>query len=286
MATVQRWDDVSLPREMFVNGEVTMQFCINTKVIRKILETTAEVWEEIVLQVSETGLYVRAMDNSQVAMADLHIRTEMLKDFICIETTDLPLDLKGLVKVISFIAPTDSKDLWFQHTRESNVLHIRRQGPTPAWFNINLLAERYNVAPKVNKVDMEDYAWQVWIDSLHCHKILEYLKDYGMNVAMIVDDEQISFKVNSTDVGATVRVKAPVKKPNGCKIDNAREAPDTKFSIEYLRRFTKAHAFSKTCELRFHETKPFLLKFPLDDAPDNTDSYFSCMIGGKVEEGE
>jgi len=293
---IKTWDGLDIPRGMLLNSHerISVQFRIEMKLIRKLMETVHKVvgFTAKMTVDQDEGLSMRAMNSDSVALCELKIDTSGIYDFICEERTTFNLNMKDFLQALLFLdSGRSSTYLWFQAAGDTpEMLYIRRVDPTYAWVDMHLRDSDIDQNPPKMRVNLENPACLVCINAEDVNRIMEYLDDFGDTVKISIDDDKMAIAVDEKDVGAVYEVYSRESRLNQgnpkIRIDAKTPISNQLFSLAYLKLFVKAFNVSKVAEFRFSDVRNGVLRVKYEvchlEAHNAGSSYLSFTIATKI----
>jgi proliferating cell nuclear antigen len=224
----------------------------DAKLFRYVIDALSTMVTEASFTASPTGLRLRAMDPSRVAMVDLELPKEFFEEFSSGDEERIGLSFEDIGKVLKRASAADKLEMETSQGR----LKVRLKGKSSRMFSIPLLSIGAEDLP-TPRISFKANAKLV-TDSLK-----EAIKDASIisdHVGIEASKDGLMVKANS-DKG---EVEVELSKDSGSilKIE-VQEPSRALYSISYLEDMMKAADAADTVELSFSTNVPVKLDFEL-----------------------
>jgi proliferating cell nuclear antigen len=198
----------------------------DTKSWKNSIEAIAALIDEGNIQIDSSGLKLRAMDPSQIALVDFELPAKGFEKLTCETPTSLGVDFSELNKITKRSRPEDKIDL----SIEKNRLKMVFRGETRREFTTSIIDSSGN-PPREPKIE---FTSEIKISP---NMLKEALKDAELisnHVALTAEER---FSVKSDGDTGSVDIDFPKDKLLSFRVDSPSRAV---YSLEYLNNILKA----------------------------------------------
>ncbi len=224
----------------------------DAKLFRYVIDALSTMVTEASFTASPTGLRLRAMDPSRVAMVDLELPKEFFEEFSSGDEERIGLSFEDIGKVLKRASAADKLEMETIQGR----LRVKLKGKSTRTFSIPLLSIGAEDLP-TPRISFKANAKLV-TDSLK-----EAIKDASIisdHVGIEASKDGLTIKANS-DKG---EVEVELSKDSGSILSiTVQEPTRALYSISYLDDMMKAADAADTVELSFSTNVPVKLDFEL-----------------------
>jgi len=211
----------------------------------KSIELISDLVLEVRVKISEFGLSVVAIDPGNISMVSLRIPKTAFKEFESGEEI-LGVNLDQLKKILKRCGKTGSLIL----EKKENNLEIKIQDKINRTFNLNLI--------EVEREDKEfpdhlEFSSKVTIDSGDLVEAVEDSLVVSDACSFIIDDKKFIIEAKETNSSRT--------EFSADEVEIEAENCHSRYSLEYLQKFTKAGKQFPKAILKFAEDHPLRMDF-------------------------
>lgn len=224
----------------------------DAKLFRYVVDALSTMVTEASFTASPTGLRLRAMDPSRVAMVDLELPKAFFEEFSSGDEERIGLSFEDIGKVLKRASAADKLEMETVQGR----LKVRLKGKSSRTFSIPLLSIGAEDLP-TPRISFKATA------KLVTESIKEAIKDASIisdHVSLEAGKDILMIKANS-DKG---EVEVELSKDSGSVLNiNAPEPQRALYSISYLEDMMKAADAADTVDMSFSTNVPVKLDFEL-----------------------
>jgi proliferating cell nuclear antigen len=222
----------------------------DTKSWRNSIDAIAALIDEGTFHIDSSGLKLRAMDPSQIALVDFELPAKAFEKFHCDKPETLGVDFGELSKITRRSKPEDRIDLSIDRR-----LKMLFRGETRREFTTSIIESSTN-PPKEPKIE---YTADIKITP---NMIKEALKDAELisNHVALKADKTFSIKCEG-DTGS-VDIEFPEDKLLSI---NTRAPSRSVFSLEYLNNILKAAEIPSVVMLSLKSDSPLKVEYSIGD---------------------
>lgn len=234
----------------------------STKTWKQIVDAIATLLTEANFKVDSSGIFLRQMDSSKVAMIDLKLPKKIFQEYDCKGEHDLCLGIDELVKVSKRMSGDER--LEFNLEESDNRLEIKMIGRAERMFKLQRLTPLGD-APREPSVE-----WDVTAE-MDADAFKQAIKDIAVvanNVTISADSKGVSFSGQGDTGEARVNLSAEGDPQIVFNIEmrgDSKSPPTTMYALSYLSEMSKAIA-SDTIALHYATEKPMMLDFQIAEA--------------------
>jgi len=211
---------------------------------------------------SDSGIYFRALDPSQVVMIDYYMGKEFFEKYD-IEPAMVGLDIKELSKILSRSFETDKL---LMHLSDSE-LRIRFEGEMSRSFDLPLL----DISDEEAKLPEAKYDAQVEINGRMLKEVLKDASLFGTSVVFRVKENQFMVEAK----GTAGQLNSVIKKPKHVSVKFTSDVA-SKYSLNFLQNIVKEADPEKRVLLEFKSDAPMKISYKI--GPSTMNFYLAHMI--------
>jgi proliferating cell nuclear antigen len=222
----------------------------DTKSWRNSVEAIAALIDEGTFQIDSSGLKLRAMDPSQIALVDFEIPAKAFEKFKCEKPLTIGIDFTELSKITKRSRPEDKIDLSID-TRLKMVF----RGETKREFTTSIVEAKSN-PPKEPKIE---FSAEI---KLTPNMIKDALKDAELisnHVSLRLDK---GFSIKSDGDTGSVDIEFPEDRLLSI---NVKTPAKSMFSLEYLNNILKAAEIPSVVIISLKTDAPLKVEYSIGD---------------------
>jgi len=223
----------------------------DTKSWRNSVESIAALIDEGTLQIDSSGLKLRAMDPSQIALVDFELPAKAFERFKCDSPLSIGIDFTELSKITRRSKPEDRIDISLSGNRVKMVF----RGETKREFTMSIIDSTGN-QPKEPKIE---FTAEV---KLAPNMIKDALKDAELisnHVALRLDK---GFGIKCDGDTGSVDIDFPEDKLLSISVKSDARAV---FSLEYLNNILKAAEIPSVVSVSLKNDSPLKVEYSIGD---------------------
>jgi proliferating cell nuclear antigen len=237
----------------------------------KIVDALATIIDVATFKVSPTGLMLKAMDPSHVAMVDLQLSKDAFTEFNCDNELPIRINLTDLNRFMKRGAASDALELSLD--QQTNKLKIKfKKGKSTRTFSLGLLTEDEEEEIPTPNIDFNAKF------SLNTDELQRAIKDaqiIGDYITFIISEETLTLEASGDSGEVTIEFEEFTDPPT------IKGKQSSIYSLEYLADIIKAGSVSGTVHVEFSSEMPIQFEFPLEN--EGKIKYF---LAPRVEEEE
>lgn len=242
-------------------------------VLKRIVEAVKDMLKEGVLNCSNTGIKMRAMDNCHVSLLYLDLDADGFDHYRCDRDFVMGINFKTLAMVLKCADPDDSVSI--EHNPDFDVV-------TFIFESKNNKKEKYDI--KLMNLDNEQLEavdppieCVVKMPSQQLAHIFRNMSTFGENVVISYENGAIDFK-SSGDYGSVTSIIGGAGGDQSISIKAT--TPISKiFSLQFLNLFTKATPLSQRVCMRLSSEFPMSLEYEIPNI-----GYIRYYLMSKIDE--
>ncbi len=223
----------------------------DTKSWRNSVEAIAALIDEGTFQIDSSGLKLRAMDPSQIALVDFELPAKAFEKFKCDTPMNIGVDFAELNKITKRSKPEDKIDL----SLEENRLNMVFNGETRRQFTTAIIDSTSN-PPKEPKIE---FSSEVKIAPA---MIKEALKDAELVSNHVTLKADKGFNIKSDGDTGSVNIEFPEDKLLSINVKAESRAV---FSLEYLNNILKAAEIPSVVNISLKSDAPLKVDYSIGD---------------------
>lgn len=223
----------------------------DTKSWKNSVEAIAALIDEGTLQVDSSGIKLRAMDPSQIALVDFLLPSKAFEKFKCENPMSLGIDFTELSKITKRSRPEDKIDM----SLKDNRLKIVYRGETKRQFTIAII-DASSTPPKEPKVEFTSEI------KIAPNMIKDALKDAELISNHVSFQLDKGFKIKSEGDTGSVDIDLPEDKLLSISV---KEKSRAVFSLEYLENILKAAEIPSVVSIGLKTDAPLRVEYSIGD---------------------
>ncbi len=237
----------------------------------KIIDALATIIDVATFQVSESGLSMRAMDPTHVAMVNLEMPKNAFGDYKCDKSLPIRVNLTELNRFMKRGSANDALELSLDTQRNKLKLQFKKEKSTRT-FSLNLVSEGDEEEPPIPNVEFNAKF------SINTDEIQRAIKDaqiVGDYITFSISKESLTLEATGDSGEVTIELE------DFTDVPNVQGNQSSMYSLEFLADIIKAGAVSGSVSVEFSSEMPIKFNFPLEN--EGKIIYF---LAPRVEEEE
>ncbi len=226
------------------------------RLLKESMNIISELVNEVTLKVDQDKIEIIAIDPANVAMIDFKLLSSAFVEYTVPKPQELAINLEHLKVVLKRAKPVDT--LTLELDEEKNRLQVNFSGSSSKKFNIPLI----NIDENEHKLPDLSFATKVNLSSSIFDEAIEDMGVVAESVALVSSKENFVVKCESNlrDAKVTMAGSEEVS-----IINDSGEDVFSKYSIEYLKKISKASKLSDQVSLEFGPDYPLRVEYKLLD---------------------
>ena len=220
---------------------------------KRSIDAIAVIIDEAVLNISEKGLKLRAMDPSQIAMVDFSMPAESFDEYSVDRETSIGINFTELNRITRRAKNEDKIELSMEE--KENTLGIVFRGKTTRKFRISLI----DIDIKPPREPDISFTANVKIGSLILQDALRDAELIGNNITLEIDND---FKVFARGDTGKINIKFPEETILSITSDEKAKAT---YALEYFMNLIKAADPTTVVSIDMLTDAPVRIKYSIGD---------------------
>ena len=216
------------------------------RLLKESMNIISELVTEVTLRIDKDKIEIIAIDPANVAMVDYKLLSSAFIEYVVPKPEELAINLEHFKQVLKRAKPTDTVTLGLDEDKHRLKLLLKGDGTRT--FNIPLIT----IEEVEQKIPSLQFATKVTLSSIRFDDAIE-------DMSIISDKFVIKAESNLKD--ATVEM--PSREDTTITLEG--DALSSKYSIEYLRKISKASKLSDDVTLEFGADYPLRAEYKLMD---------------------
>jgi proliferating cell nuclear antigen len=225
------------------------------RLLKESVAIISELVNEVTLKIDKDKIAIVAIDPASVAMIDFKLLSSAFVEFSVPVPQELAINLEHLKQVLKRSKPTDTITVTLDN--EKNRLQILLKGSSKKTFNIPLIS----IDEGDQQLPTLTYQSKVTMPSAKFDEAVEDMDIISESMSMQVFPDKFSVHAESSLKDA--RVEMPANDETIIILDG--DAMQSKYSIEYLKKISKASKLSDTVSLELGADYPLRAEYKLLD---------------------
>jgi len=231
-----------------------IEFKIEAKHIKKIVDTVKTMVEETIILFDEDGIYVKAMDPANVGMVDITLRKEAFESFDA-EDSKIGLNLNNINDYLNIIDEEEVIDVKIEKdskmTLETDEL----------WQEMSLLDTKTMKVPEIPVINMVN---NVKINSNYLKKGQRASVNISDHFTLEVDPEIGYIKIYTSDETNTNSIELTIDKDK-CEDFDVERFTKSMYGLDYFSDIMSTIKRDEIIDLRTDEDYPVKMKYKFAD---------------------
>ena len=224
------------------------------RLLKESMNIISELVNEVTLKIDQDKIELIAIDPANVAMIDFKLLSSAFVEYTVEKPEELAINLDHLKSVLKRAKPADTVTINLDN--EKNRLKISLNGATAREFNIPLI----NIEESEQKLPNLTFTSKI---NMASNRFDEAVVDMGVvaeSVALIANGEKFFIKSESNMRDAQVEIGSSEE-----TTIIAEEENTSKYSLEYLKKVSKASKLADSVSLEFGNDYPLKAEYKLLD---------------------
>lgn len=238
----------------------------------RIVDALATIIDVATFKVGPTGLMLKAMDPSHVAMVDLQLTKEAFTEYNCDNEIPIRINLTDLNRFMKRGAASDALELSLDQQTNKLKIKFLKKGKSTRTFSLGLLTEDEEEEIPTPNIEFNAKF------SLNTDELQRAIKDaqiVGDYITFIISEETLTLEANGDSGEVTIEFEEFTERPT------IKGKQSSIYSLEYLADIIKAGSVSGTVNIEFSSEMPIQFEFPLE-----SEGKIRYFLAPRVEEEE
>jgi len=225
----------------------------NVKSFKSSIEAIASLVDEGTIMVNETGISVKAMDPSQIAMVDLSMPAKMFEEYKVDKDKEqnFGVNFLELSKIVKRLKPEDKIEMRFD-----SKLKITFIGKTTRKFDLNFLEA--SPQPKAPKIE---YPSEIKIGSSVIQDVIKDIELVSSKMTIKITKEEVSMLSEGDMSSAAIKISE-----DNLMSKETKEDSIATFSLEYLKNLFSAADAQTIVSIKLKTDAPLCVNYTIGDA--------------------
>jgi proliferating cell nuclear antigen len=215
----------------------------------------SELVNEVTLKVDRDKIEIVAIDPANVAMVDFKLLSSAFIEYNVPRPEELAINLEHLKQILKRAKPTDTVTLALDE--DKNRLKVLLKGEGNKTFNIPLIA----IEEAEQKVPSLQFGTKVTMSSMKFDDAIEDMSIVSESLSLVSQSDKFLIKSESNLKDGVVELPSSEETVISLEGDSVI----SKYSIEYLRKISKANKLSDQVTLEFGADYPLRAEYKLMD---------------------
>lgn len=224
------------------------------RLLKESINVIADLVQEVTLKVSKDKISLIAIDPSLVAMVDFTLLSSAFVEYDVSKPEELAINLDHLRQILKRAKPTDTVTLTLD--KDGERLQVLLKGENTRAFTIPLISIEENEQTIPNLT----FSTKVTLSSEKFDEVIEDMSVVAESLTF--QRTSSSLIVKSTANLKEAKVEIPLTEDMGGASDGEHAA---KYSIEYLKKISKASKLADQVTLEFGTDYPLKTEYMLLD---------------------
>mgnify|MGYP001615578433 CR=1 FL=1 len=225
------------------------------RLLRESMNIISELVNEVTLRIDKDKIEIIAIDPANVAMVDFKLLSSAFVEFNVPKPEELAINLEHLKQVLKRAKPADTVTLSLDE--DKNRLKVLLKGDGTKTFNIPLIS----IEEAEQKLPTLSFATKVVMSSLKFDDAIEDMSIISESLSLNSQSDKFIIKAESNLKDAMVEL--PLSEETTVQLEG--DALSSKYSIEYLKKISKASKLSDSVILEFGPDYPLRAEYKLMD---------------------
>ena len=225
------------------------------RLMKESINIISELVNEVTLKVDQDKIAIVAIDPANVAMVDFKLLSSAFIEYSVPKPQELALNLDHFRQVLKRSKPTDT--ITISLDEQKNRLQIELKGDSSRTFNIPLI----NIEENEQKIPSLEFKTKVSLSSAKFDDAVEDMSIVAESI--ILNTMPDKFVVRAESNMKDAKVVLPATEETVIELDG--DGFSSKYSLEYLKKISKANKLSDSVSLEFAQDYPLRAEYKLLD---------------------
>ncbi|MBI5797300.1 proliferating cell nuclear antigen (pcna) [Candidatus Woesearchaeota archaeon] len=225
------------------------------RLLKESMNIISELVNEVTLRVDKDKIEIIAIDPANVAMVDFKLLSSAFLEYSVPKPQELAINLEHLKQILKRAKPSDTVSLALDE--DKNRLKIVLKGDGTRTFNIPLIT----IDEAEQKLPSLQFATKVMMSSSRFDDAIEDMSIISESLSLTSFPDKFLIKSESNLKDAVVEIQA--RDDTSIRLDG--DALSSKYSIEYLKKISKANKLADQVSLEFGADYPLRAEYTLMD---------------------
>ena len=225
------------------------------RLLKESMNIISDLVTEVTLRVDKDKIEIIAIDPANVAMVDFKLLSSAFMEYSVPKPQELAINLEHLKQVLKRAKPADTVTIALDD--DKNRLKLLLKGDGKRTFNIPLIT----IDEAEQKIPSLQFATKVTLSSVRFDDAIEDMSIISESLSLHSFTDKFVIKSESNLKDAMVELPAN----DSTIITLEGDALSSKYSIEYLRKISKASKLSDDVVLEFGPDYPLRAEYKLMD---------------------
>lgn len=218
------------------------------QLLSKAIDIISELVIEVRIKFNEQGMGIVAIDPANVAMVEFKLPKSAFSQFEVAENEVLGINLDSLKKILKRTSAGSSLIL----ERKDNLLNIYIQDRIKRNFKLNLI----EIESEDKDMPQLEFVSKVELDSIDFTASIEDCAVVADACSFIINEGKFSMEAKG--------INSAMSEFSGDEAKINAEDCKSRYSLEYLQKFTKGAKLTQKTILKFSNDHPLRLEFKTD----------------------
>jgi proliferating cell nuclear antigen len=218
------------------------------QLLSRAIDIISELVIEVRIKFNEQGMNIVAIDPANVAMVEFKLPKSAFSQFEVAENEVLGINLDSLKKILKRTSAGSSLIL----ERKDNLLNISIQDRIKRNFKLNLI----EIESEDKEMPQLEFVAKVELDSIDFTASIEDCAVVADACSFIINDGKFSMEAKG--------INSAMSEFSGDEAKINAEDCKSRYSLEYLQKFTKGAKLTQKTILKFSNDHPLRLEFKTD----------------------
>jgi len=226
------------------------------RLLKESMNIISDLVNEVTIKVDQDKISIIAIDPANVAMVDFKLLSSAFVEYSVPKPEELAINLEHLKVVLKRAKPTDTITL--QLDDQKNRLNVEFNGESKKTFNIPLI----NIDENDHKLPDLSFATKVTLSSSRFDEAVEDMGIVAESVGLnsLKDRFVVASESNLRDAKVVIN-----SSDETVILNDTGEEVISKYSIEYLKKISKASKLADQVSLEFGSDYPLKAEYKLLD---------------------
>ncbi len=225
------------------------------RLLKESMNIISDLVSEVTLRIDKDKIEVIAIDPANVAMVDFKLLSSAFMEYSVPKPQELAINLEHLKQVLKRAKPVDTVTLALDEGK--NRLKVLLKSDGQKTFNIPLIV----IDEVEQKIPSLQFGTKIVLSSMKFDEAIEDMSIISESLSLHSYPDKFIIRSESNLKDAMVEI--PVH--DGMQITLEGDALSSKYSIEYLKKISKANKLSDEVTLEFGADYPLRAEYKLMD---------------------
>lgn len=234
---------------------------LRTALFRKIIESVADIVDDVDIKITQDGLSIQFMDAMNVTMMDIFLNSSTFDVFRCDKQLTLGIKIKEFLKILKGLKIEPNTTFYLQSEDNPDVLNIKYETDAcTSEYDIKL----QNIGSECYDVPAIDFTAESEMRSVDFLRMRTAVGSFSDYITLDASQSSINFSQKGDLIGS--RTKSKTSETGKYDISlNITEDVSVEIPMKYMNCVTKTAGYCPQVKMSLGAKAPVFFEFKLSD---------------------